>query len=160
MGILVREVERCLDTYLFLDDYPRWESGGPHCPYILQHMFAHVEPAEQKEFDCGIWWGHQQSMPEWDTSMETPTIDLVGYKATQEEIFMLYQEVYQLKRAPGTVPGDLREAEEVHQEILDSLKEHLWHGWSGIGPAQPEEPVWGSAGMSRPDPWSNFQWIM
>ena len=59
--------------------------------------------------------------------METPTIDLIGYKTTQEEIFTIYQEVYQLKRAPRTVPGDLREAEKVHQEILYSVKEHLQH---------------------------------
>ena len=57
--------------------------------------------------------------------METPTIDLIGYETTQEEIFALYHEVYKLKRVPRTVPSDLREAEEVHQEILYSLKEHL-----------------------------------
>ena len=57
--------------------------------------------------------------------MEVPTVDLVGYKTTREEIFTLYQEVYQLKKAPGTVPRDPEEAEKTCQEILDSLKECL-----------------------------------
>ena len=86
--------------------------------------------------------------------METPTIILIGYETTQEEIFMLYQEVYKLMRAPETIPGDPREVEEVHQEILYSLKECLWHR---KGPTQPEEPEQESAIMSRLDPWSDFQ---
>ena len=45
MGIFVREAERHLDANLFLDEYMRWESGGPHHPYILQWMFAHMETA-------------------------------------------------------------------------------------------------------------------
>ena len=49
---------------------------------------------------------------------------------------MLYQEVYQLKRASRTVPHDAETEEEIHQEILDSLKECLWHRW---GSALPEE---------------------
>ena len=64
-------------------------------------------------------------MPKQDVSMEAPAIDLVGYKTMREEIFTLYQEVYQLKRAPGAVPGDPEEVEMTDQEILDSLKEHL-----------------------------------
>ena len=86
MGILVREAERHLGAYLFLDEYLRWECGRPHCPYILQQMFAEAQTAGQKEFNCGIPWGHQQSMLKQDPSMEVPTIDLVGYKTTQEEI--------------------------------------------------------------------------
>ena len=46
--------------------------------------------------------------------MEAPTVGLVGYKTTREEIFTLYQEVYQLKRAPEAVPGDPEEAEKTH----------------------------------------------
>ena len=64
-------------------------------------------------------------MPEWDTSVEAPTVNVIGYKTTIEEIIGLYHEVYQLKRAPRTVPGDVKMAEEIHQEILNSLKEHL-----------------------------------
>ena len=75
-------------------------------------------------------------MPKWDPSMETPTVNLIGYKTSQEEIFTLYQEVYQLKRAPGMVLCDLEMEEENHWEILDSLKEHLQCRW---GSALPEE---------------------
>ena len=66
-------------------------------------------------------------MPKWDASLEVPTVDLVGYKTSGEETFTLYQEIYQLKRAPGAIPGDPEETERTHLEILDSLKEHLWH---------------------------------
>ena len=154
MGILVREVERCLDAYLFLDEYPRWESGGPHCPYILQWMFAHMETAEQKEYDCRIWQGHQQSMPKWDASVEVPTIDLVGYKTTQEEDYSIIPWGLPIEKGPQTVPGDPKVAEEILQETLNSLKECLQCRW---GSTQPEEPEQGSAGAPRSDPWSNFQ---
>ena len=51
------------------------------------------------------------------------------------------------------VPCDPEMEEEIHQEILDSLKEHLWHKW---GPTQPEELGQGSASASRSDPQSKF----
>ena len=93
MGISVREVEWCLDAELFLDEYPRWESDRPHHPYILQWMFAHAETAVRKEYDCTVCQGHWQPLSEQDTSVEAPTIKLVGYKTTQEEIIVLYHEV-------------------------------------------------------------------
>ena len=49
--ISVREAERQLDAYLFLDEIPRWESGRLHCPYLLQRMFAQAGNAGQKEYD-------------------------------------------------------------------------------------------------------------
>ena len=75
-------------------------------------------------------------MPEWDPSMETPTIDLIGYKTTREDIFTLYQEVYWLKRAPGMVPCDPETEEEIYQEILDLLQECLWHRQGSTPPCQ------------------------
>ena len=87
-------------------------------------------------------------MPKWDTSMEAPAIDLIGYKTTQEEIFALYHEVHQLKRAPRTVPGDPKVAEEIHQEILNSLKEHLQCRQHST---QLDEPEQVSASASRSD---------
>ena len=110
---------------------PNWtqikinNSKGKHAP--LQ-----VETTGQKEYDCRAHQGYQQPSPEWDTRVETPTINLVGYKTTGEEIFMLYQEVYQLKRAPRVVLCSQKMAEEIHLEILDMLKEHLHCRW---GPA-------------------------
>ena len=147
MGISVREAERCINADLFLDEYPRWESGGPHYPYILQQMFAHIETAGQKEHDCAICWGCQQPLPEWDASVETPTVELVGYKTTQEEIRALYNEVYQLKRAPRMVPCDPEMEKEIYQQSLDLLKECLQHRW---GPAQSKEPRWGPISTRAP----------
>ena len=43
----------------------------------------------------------------------------------RDEIWGLYNEVYQLKRSLGPLPCSLEEAEELTQEILSSLKEHL-----------------------------------
>ena len=48
-GISVREAERQMDAYLFLVEIPRWESGGLHCPYLLQRMFTQAENAGWKE---------------------------------------------------------------------------------------------------------------
>ena len=68
-------------------------------------------------------------MPKQNAGAEAPTIELVGYKTTWEEIRVLFNEVYHLKRAPRTVSCDPETEEEIHQEILDSLKEHLFHRW-------------------------------
>ena len=67
-----------------------------------------------------------------------PPVELVGYRTTWEDIFGLYQEVYQLRRTPGPVPGSPEVAEQTHQEILDSLRECLHHRW---GSPQTEEPM-------------------
>ena len=53
-NILVREVERRLDANLLLDEICRWEPSRPHCPYLYQRMFAHVEAARQKECNCRV----------------------------------------------------------------------------------------------------------
>ena len=60
-----------------------------------------------------------------------------------------------MKRAPRTITGDPKVVKGVHQEILDSFKEHLQHRQ---GPTLLEEPERGSAGMQRLNPQSNFQW--
>ena len=65
-------------------------------------------------------------------------MELVGYRTTCEEVFNLYQEVYQLKKNPGPVPGDQEVEDQIHQEILDLLKEYIWHRQS---PAHPEETL-------------------
>ena len=101
MGILVQEAERCLDMVLFVDECPRWESGRLHHPYLLQRMFTQTESTGQKEYDCRIWQGCQQPMPQLNTGMEAPDIDLVSYRTTWEEIITLYHKVYQLKGPPG-----------------------------------------------------------
>ena len=138
VGVSARETERWLNAYLFLDEIPRWESGSPHCPYLLQRMFTQAENAGQREYNCVRWRGCPQSVLEHDASQETFAVELVGYRTTCEEFFNLYQEVYQLKRTIGLVPGDEEVADWIHQEVLNSLKECIQHRQS---PAQPEEPL-------------------
>ena len=134
MGISMRKVERHLDADLFLDEYLRWESGRPHHPYILQQMFAHAETTGQRQHDCSICQGCWQPSPEQDASVEAPAIKLIGYKTTQEEIRVLYPEVYQLKMASRMVLCDLELTGEICQEIFDSLKECLQ--CRGVHPAK------------------------
>ena len=100
-------------------------------------MFAQVDNVGQKEYDWARWRGHAQSLGEQGVDLETPPAELVGYKTTLEEIFSLYQEVYQLKRTPGSVPGSPEVVEQTCQEILDLLRECLHCRW---GSTQPEEP--------------------
>ena len=55
--------------------------------------------------------------------MEVPAIQLVGFKTTGDEIWELYNDVYQLKRSPGPLPYGPEQTEELIQEIGTSLKE-------------------------------------
>ena len=57
--------------------------------------------------------------------MEAPTVELMGFKTSQEEIQRVYNELYQLKRAPGVEPCDVEMVKNILQEMLDSVKEHL-----------------------------------
>ena len=110
--------EQFLDVDLFLDEYPWWKASSLQCPVILQGMFAHAAMAGQKEFKWAICHGCQQSYPGLDAKTEVPTIQLVGFKTTRDEIWELYNNVYQLRRSPG-----LECTEELVQEICTSLKE-------------------------------------
>ena len=51
-------------------------------------------------------------MAEQGADLETLTVELVGYRTTQDEVFGLYQEVYQLRRTPVLVPGSPEVAEQ------------------------------------------------
>ena len=82
VGSSVREVERHLEADVFLDEYPRWEPGRLHYPFLLQWMFAHAKATGQKEQDHAINWGCQQPSPEWDLGVEVTAIELVGFKTT------------------------------------------------------------------------------
>ena len=154
-GISVREAERCLEADVFLDEYLRWEPGRLHHLFLLQWIYTHAQATRQKECDHAICWGHQQPLPEWDLSVEVPAIKLVGFKMTWEEIWRVYNEVYQLKRAPGAEPCDTETVENICQEILDSINEHLHCRQDHAQPM--EEPGWRSTSTSRPDPQPKFQ---
>ena len=113
VGIFVREAERHLEADVFLDEYLRWEPGGLHHPFLLQQMFTHMEATRWKEWDHAICQGYWQPSPEWDLSAEVSTVEHMGFKTTQEEIQMVYNDVYQLKRAPGEEPCDAEMAENI-----------------------------------------------
>ena len=63
-------------------------------------------------------------------------MELMAHESTQEELMALYHQVYQLKRDLGEVPCSKDTAEEIHIEILETLKACLWHRQ---GPTQLEE---------------------
>ena len=77
--------------------------------------------------------------PEQDLSVEVPTIKLVGFKTTWEEIQRVYNEVYQLKRVPGVEPCNAETVEYIHQEIHPSIKECL-HSQVGLHAQLMQEP--------------------
>ena len=41
-GLSIREVERVIESEMFLDEYPQWELGTPHQTVILHEMFHHA----------------------------------------------------------------------------------------------------------------------
>ena len=47
MRLLVREAEWRIDAELFLDEYPRWELGGPHWSIILHAVECRQKEAER-----------------------------------------------------------------------------------------------------------------
>ena len=139
MDISVREAKWRLDAKLFLDEIPRWQPGGPHYALLYQKMFEHARVAGLREYHCGICQGHWQSSPERSPQVGVSAMGLLTPETTLRRILVLYQEVYQLKRDPGEVQCSAGAAEEVHAEILEVLKAHLWHRQ---GSSQLEEPRW------------------
>ena len=94
------------------------------------------KPLGKKSMSIPICQGCWQPSPEQDTRVVAPIIKLVGYKTTREEIQVFYSEVNQMKRALGTVPCSPERAEELTQEILNSVKDCLQQR---LGSTQPEE---------------------
>ena len=121
----------------------------------MHRMFAHAEATGQKEHDRVICWGWWQPSPKWDLGVETSAMEHIRPGMTRDEIRKVYNEVYQLKRVPSMNPCDVEMAENIWQEILNSVKEHLWHRWECA--QLEEESGQGATSASRPDPWSKFQ---
>ena len=121
-GVSVWEAEWWLDANAFLDKYPRGEPLRLHCPFILHRMFSHAVA-----HDLGIHWGQHKPSPEWDLGAGPSTMDLIGPGMPQAEIRVIYSNVYQLRRSPRRSPCDKETWERICQEILDFIKECLWH---------------------------------
>ena len=41
-GLSIREVERVIESEMFLDEYPWWELRTPHWTVIFHEMFLHA----------------------------------------------------------------------------------------------------------------------
>ena len=72
------EMECCLDAELFLNEYPRWDVRGLHCPFIFQQMFIHAAESWQKEAERLIHHSCWQGLPRLDSEVDISTIQLVG----------------------------------------------------------------------------------
>ena len=103
-GLSVWEAEHCLDAKLFLDEYPRWDTGGLHHPFILQWMFIHATKFGQKEAERIIHHSYWQGLLKLDPVADISAVQLVGYQMSSKEIRDLYHQVYVLKRFPGPPP--------------------------------------------------------
>ena len=146
---------------MFLDEYLLWEVGGLHCPMIHQGMFLQAAYSGQKEAEWVICWGCQQSLLKLIPDLaDIPTMQLVGYRISHEEIRNLFHKVYLLRSLPGLPPYGLEQIGKVTNDILYSLRSHLeWRkdliepeeGWRkatslALQPRQQTEPysqAWG-----------------
>ena len=78
-GLSIQEAECHLDTELFLDEYPRWDVRGLHCPFILQRMFVHATESGQKEAERLICHSCWAGLPRLDPEADVPAIQLMGF---------------------------------------------------------------------------------
>ena len=127
-------MERQLNVKVFLDEIPKWEPGWPHYLLLYQKMFVHAMAAGLREYQQGIHGRHWQASFERSPKLEVSAMGQLTPQATHEELPSF---VYQLKRDPGEVQCSENMMEQTHIEILETLKECLWHRW---GSAHLEEP--------------------
>ena len=59
-------------------------------------------------------------MPQLNSEVGIPAIQLMGPEMTKEELLELYLEVYKLHRLPGSPPGEPA----IPEEVLSSLPDH------------------------------------
>ena len=101
MSISIRETKCQIDIGLFLDKYPLWGLGTPHCSVILHEMFLHATDRGWKEAECMVHWGCQGSIMGPDPQAGPSTMELVWYHTSRKEIQDIYQSVLLLWRLPG-----------------------------------------------------------
>ena len=135
-NISVWEVERQLDGDVYLTECQCWVPFGLHCSFLLHRMFVHAAAMGQKEHDCAIHHGRWEPSPAWDLKVKPSVVELIYANSMREEIAEIYCDVYQLQQLLGKSPCDAETEVHLCQEILDSIKECLWHRWD---PTLPEE---------------------
>ena len=90
-------------------------------------------------------------------------MELTKPDSSWEDIMDLYHNVYQqlvsqcvsAEEVARLMLCDEEMEVHIHQETLDSVKEHLWHKWFSALPG--EELRWIPAGVPRLNPQANFQ---
>ena len=124
-GLSYREAERIVESDLFLDEYPRWDLGSPHCLVILHEMFLHMESGGHKQAEHMYHQGHQSRVREPNLEEDQSTLHLIGYHTSQKELRDVYHSVYLLNTALGFPScGEVKRKRAI-QEILSSLQERL-----------------------------------
>ena len=116
--------------------YPGGSQEDPLCTPLPENV-EHAKTAGLMEYHHGICQSHWQPSPERSPQAGASAMGLLTPETMLEEILVLYQEVYQLKRDPGEVQHSNNAAEEAHSEILKVVKACLWYRQ---GSSQPEEP--------------------
>ena len=141
-GIPVWEMEQCLDVGCLPGWVPLVGGWQPPVPcYPTRDVCTCWDNRAE-----GNWMGYllaaaSKHTPGLNTKLEVPTIQLVGFKTMRDEIWELYNGIYQLKRSPGPLPYSWEWTEELVQNICTSLKECLQ---CRQGSTQPKEgPEWG-----------------
>ena len=129
-----RELERVVDSELFLDKYPRWHLGTPHWLLVLHEMFLHTTGWGQKEMEHMCHWGCQSSVPE--PGADISAMELVGYQMSRKEMWDIYHSVYLLRRTPGSPSCGEWERRRVIHDILASLTVQLQRQTQPIATAE------------------------
>ena len=150
-GLSLREAERVIESKLFLDKYPQWGLGTPHCSVILHEMFLHAAGWGQKETEHMCHQGCQSSIPELNPEADQSAMELVGYWISRKEVREVYHSVYLLRRSPGSPSCRESRRRRVIQDILSSLQTQLQrqtysakaedlgaHGGEGVGLDPPQ----------------------
>ena len=95
-GILVRQVERWLNSDAYLKENQWWVPCRLHHQLLLQGMFLHAVAMGQREYDHAIHQGRWEPSVQWDLEAEPSAIELVSPESTREEIAEIYHDMYQL----------------------------------------------------------------
>ena len=81
-GLSFREVERVMESELFLNEYSWWGLGTPHQSVILHEMFLHAKEQGQKEAECMCHQGRQNSIREPNSEADQSAMGLIGFRTS------------------------------------------------------------------------------